>query len=63
MYAEDSTLFNTYHEFENIDDKIIETIQNNINKELLLTMAWLHSNRLLIETTKHQNDNFSHTST
>ena len=48
MYADDTTLFSTYDKFENIDDKTIETIQNNINKELFL----IHSNKLLINTTE-----------
>ena len=52
MYADDTTLFSTYDKFENIDDKTIETIQTNINKELFLIVAWLHCNKLLINTTK-----------
>ena len=52
MYADDTTLFITYDKFENIDDKTIETIRTNINKELLLIVAWLHCNKLLINTTK-----------
>ena len=36
MYADDTTLFSTYDKFENIDDKTIETIQTNIDKELFL---------------------------
>ena len=52
MYADDTTLFSTYDKFENIDDKTIETIQTNINKELFLIVSWLHCNKLLINTTK-----------
>ena len=39
MYAGDTTLFSTYDIFENIDDKTIETIQTNINKELFLIVS------------------------
>ena len=52
MYADDTTLFSTYDKFEDIDDKTIETIQTNINKELFLIVSWLHCNKLLINTTK-----------
>ena len=52
MYAGDTTLFSTYDKFESIDDKNIETIENNINKELSLIVTWLHRNKLLINTTK-----------
>ena len=51
MYADDTTLFSTYDKFESIDGKNIETIENNINKELSLIVAWLHRNKLLINTT------------
>ena len=40
MYADDTTLFSTYDKFEIIDNETIETIKNNINKKLLLIMAW-----------------------
>ena len=43
MYADDTTLFSTYDKFESIDDKNIETIENNINKELSLIVAWLQA--------------------
>ena len=52
MYLEDTTLFSTYDKFESIDDKNIEAIENNINKELSLIVTWLHRNKLLINTTK-----------
>ena len=39
MYADHTTLFSTYGKFESIDDKNIETIENNINKELSLIIA------------------------
>ena len=52
MYADETTLFSTYDKFESIDDKNIETIENNINKELSLIVTWLHRNKLLINTTK-----------
>ena len=52
MYADDTTLFSTYDKFETIDDKNIETIENNINKELSLIVTLLHRNKLLINTTK-----------
>ena len=52
MYADDTTLFSTYDKFESIDDINIETIENNINKELSLIVTWLHRNKLLINTTK-----------
>ena len=52
MYADDTTLFGTYDKFESIGDKSIETIENNINKELSLIVAWLHRNKLLINTAK-----------
>ena len=59
MYADDTTLFSTYDKFENIDNKNIETIQYNINKELLLIIvAWLHSNKLLINTAKTKTTTF-----
>ena len=55
MYADETTLFSTY-------DKLnIETINNNINKELSLIVAWLHRNKLLINTTKTKMT-ISHTS-
>ena len=40
MYADDTTLFSTYDKFEIIDNETIETIKNNINKKILLIMAW-----------------------
>ena len=43
MHADDTTLFSTYDKFESIDDKNIETIENNIHKELSLIVAWLHA--------------------
>ena len=52
MYADGTTLFNTYDIFEGNGDKNIETIENNINKELVLIVAWLHRNKLLINTAK-----------
>ena len=52
MYADDTTLFSTYDKFESIDNKNIETIENNINKELSLIVTWLHRNKLFINTTK-----------
>ena len=52
MYADDTTLFSTYDRFKCIGDKNIETIENNINQELLLIVAWLHGNKLLINTAK-----------
>ena len=52
MYADDTTLFSTDDKFESSDDKNIETIENNINKELSLIVAWLHRNKILINTTK-----------
>ena len=52
MYADDTTLCSTCDKFENIDDKTIETIQTNINKELFLIVSWQHCNKLLINTTK-----------
>ena len=52
MYADDTTLFGTYDKFESIGDKNIETIENNINKQLSLIVAWLHRNKLLINTAK-----------
>ena len=52
MYADNTTLFSTYDKFESIGDKNLETIENNINKELLLIVAWLHRNKLLINTAK-----------
>ena len=54
MYADDTTLFSTYDKFESIGDKNIETIENNINKDLLLIVAWRHRNKPLINTTKTQ---------
>ena len=54
VYADDTTLFSTYDKFESIDDKNIETIENNINKELSLIVTWLHRNKLLINTTKNK---------
>ena len=54
MYADDTTLFSTYDKFESIDDTNIETIENNINKELSLIVTWLHRNKLLINTTKNK---------
>ena len=39
MYADDTTLFCTYDKFESFDDKNIETIENNINKELSRPLA------------------------
>ena len=52
MHADETTLFSTYDKFESTDDKNIETIKTNINKELSLKVAWLHRNKLLINTTK-----------
>ena len=52
MYADDTTLFNTYDRFESIRDKNIESIENNINTKLLLIVAGLHRNKLLINTAK-----------
>ena len=54
MHADDTTLFSTYDKFESIGDKNIETIENSINKDFLLIVAWLHRNKLLINTTKTQ---------
>ena len=52
MHADDTTLFSTYDKFESIGHKNIETIENYVNKELLLIVAWLHRNKLLINTDK-----------
>ena len=41
MYADYTTLFGTYDKFESIDDKNIETIENNINKELSLIVSYI----------------------
>ena len=54
IYADDTTLFSSYAKFESIGDENIETIENNINKDLLLIVAWLHRNKLLINTAKTQ---------
>ena len=43
MYADDATLFSTYDKFENIANKTIETIQNNIHDELILIVAYGHT--------------------
>ena len=52
VYTGDTTLFSTCDKFESIGDKNIETIKNNINKELLLIVAWIHRKKLLINTAK-----------
>ena len=52
MYADDTTLFSTYDKFESIDDKNIETIENNIKKELSPIVTWLNCNKLLTTKTK-----------
>ena len=52
MYADDTTLFSTYYSFLNSDDDSMDVIQTNINSELILILAWLKSNKLLINTSK-----------
>ena len=52
MYADDITLFSTYDTFKNSDDDSMDVIQRNINSELILILAWLKSNKLLINTSK-----------
>ena len=52
MYADDTTLFSTYDTFQNHDDDSMDVIQTNINSELILILAWLKSNKLLINTSK-----------
>ena len=52
MYADDTTLFSTYATFKNSDDDSMDVIQRNINSELILILAWLKSNKLLINTSK-----------
>ena len=52
MYADDTTLFSTYDTFQNHDDDSMDVIQTNINSELILILAWLKSNKLLINKSK-----------
>ena len=52
MYADDTTLFSTYDTFQNHDDDSMDVKQTNINSELILILAWLKSNKLLINTSK-----------
>ena len=52
MYAYDTTLFSTYDTFKNSGDASMDVIQRTINSELILILAWLKSNKLLINTSK-----------
>ena len=52
MYADDTTLFSIYDTFKNSDDDSMDVIQTNIKSELILILAWLKSNKLLINTSK-----------
>ena len=52
MYADDTTLFSTYDTFQNHDDDSMDVIQTNINSESILILAWLKSNKFLINTSK-----------
>ena len=60
MYADDTTLLSTYDTFHTNTDTDIATIQRNINEELLRVTTWLSRNKLLINTTKTQNDCIPH---
>ena len=50
MYADDTTLVSTLEHFGTLNN--IAVIEDEINKEITKISHWLHSNKLLLNTTK-----------